>query len=304
MRTNRTWQTPLDIPAASAGNGWAVEHDHRPAGTVLSTASMRSAILGGEHGEMVRFDEPTRWHRLVDPGDTLWMTDLPVEQAQHDALLRPVTWGRTVLVGGLGLGLAATMLAPRKKVRRVIVVERQREVIDLVWPHTLLDDPVARAKVEVVHADVADYLRERAERKWEFDWAFLDTWAGDGLTTFFEEVLPLRALTVGVVRSDRVLCWAENVMRGQLMMHLYGGMTAVAPEWEDAFARRLRFEPPKPGDVPTRWNWDAAFWQWVATHGDRERASRMVPTYCRTVGMMQHDAAWASAVEDERRRVA
>lgn len=99
----------LALPAARIGE-YAIEHVEAPAGHVFNLSTARTAMIGGQPHLTVSFDEPSRWHRLVGPTG-VWMSDLPIEQQQHDTLLKPIRGARTVLVGGLGLGYAVTQLA-------------------------------------------------------------------------------------------------------------------------------------------------------------------------------------------------
>ena len=203
------WCGILDIPEGKAGS-YEVKHIKKPAGTTLSTANIRTAFIGGDKLQDIKFKSETRWHELsYDEG--VWMTDLPIEQAQHDKLLQNFK-GR-VLVGGLGLGYAVTILAQKPLVKEIVVVEKAREVIDLVWPH--LKKEVFEV-TELVNADLFEYLEENREAR--FDFGFYDIWQSDGETTFFEVVLPLRKLSADVV--GEVVCWNENVMRGQLVLDL------------------------------------------------------------------------------------
>src|SRR3989304_2866215 len=97
----------LSIPAGTRG-AFAVEHVEHPAGHRFSLATSRTAIMGGHTGGGMTYDRPTTWRRLTE-GGRIWMSDYPIEQAQHDRALAGIRRGR-VLVGGHGLGYAATVL--------------------------------------------------------------------------------------------------------------------------------------------------------------------------------------------------
>jgi hypothetical protein len=199
------------IPEGKSGS-YAIEHFTYPAGKELCTANLRHAMMsmGAQKIKKVVYDSPTKWHRLTYERG-VWMTDIPSEQEQHRKLLEK--FEGHVLVGGLGLGLAANWLAKRKHVKSVTVVEVSEEVIELVQPH--IRDP--RKIVNVVHADLLEFLRRRGLR---YDWAFYDIWQSDGEGTFFDTVIPLRELSAGHVCDTSVVCWNEDVMRGQLFFSL------------------------------------------------------------------------------------
>jgi hypothetical protein len=139
------------------------------------------------------------------------MTDVPCEHAQMRACCANLFGD--VLVAGLGLGLAVHLLARKRRVTSVTVVELSGEVIDLVWDHT-----DHRGKGVVIQADAFDFLR--SERGKAYDSALLDTWQGDNEATFFKTVLPMRRLAAKRVRGP-ITAWNEDVMRGQLAYGLW-----------------------------------------------------------------------------------
>lgn len=209
IKSKRVYEGVLDIPAGKSGPV-SIEHEVKPAGAPVVISNMRLAMFGQRSSPPLVFDHATRWHRLVEKRYGLWMTDLPIEQRQHDDAL--IGYKGRVLVGGLGVGYAVTAIAKKAHVDRVVVVERSKHIAKLVWDHTRHAD-----KGELVVMDLFTYLRDTTEK---FDRAFFDIWQGDGEHVFHSVVVPLRRLAVGKVA--RVDCWNEDIMRGQLLM----GMTS------------------------------------------------------------------------------
>lgn len=208
----KPWEGIVHIPEGKSGN-YEIRHFTRPAGPI-ERSNLRTAIMGGQAEPPVHFDRKTTWHELSYEGG-VWMTDLPIEQQQHDNELKSVVSG-SVIVGGLGLGYAVNVLAAREGIERILVVEISRDVINLVEPW--IRDP--RDIVEVQNADLMEYVKVNEEG---FDWAFYDIWQSDGERTFHEIVVPLREHSIGFIPCDsQVICWNENVMRGQLMQALIG----------------------------------------------------------------------------------
>ena len=245
----------LDIPEGTRGK-FAIQHTIQPAGHVESLANGRTAILGGDQLGTVTFANPTRWHALVEDVG-IWMTDRPIEQVQCDRALRGVRG--MVLVGGLGLGYAATVLALRRSVTRVVVVEKAPQVVVLVSPHLARREKAARAKLEFVTADLFKYLLKTPMG--QFDYGFYDIWASDGEGTFHETVVPLRRLSAGKV--GRVVCWNEHIMRGQLRGALQGRMMSIKLGLE-----RVKGKPCTVDDFCERtgsvWiDWSVPFFRWV-----------------------------------------
>lgn len=249
------WEHVVEIPEGREGT-YEIKHFTRLAGKV-ERSNMRTAIMGGQNDPPLSFDRPTQWHRLTYEGGT-WMTDLPIEQAQHDIELEPITSGR-VLVGGLGVGYAANVLAAREDIDEVVVVEISPEVCKLVGPY--LKDP--DGKITLVNMDLFKFLEEQiVEGELEtFDFAFYDIWQSDGEGTFHNTVVPLRKLSRDLV--SEVVCWNENVMRGQLAQALHSRIiftqlsnpgSGISPSI-DAMATKQDENP--------YWNWAVPFWEAV-----------------------------------------
>lgn len=231
--------TPLDIHEGQIGD-WQVVKKTAPAGTVFSTANMRCRIIGGQKNRQVSWDHATTWHYLLE-GGAVWMTDLPCEHAQMLAGIRPLQG--VVLVGGLGLGLVATLLLRKKSVRKVVVVEKEISVINLVVPHLerAWSKRLRSWKMEIVCADLFDHLRQAPEGA--YDGGFYDIWRGDGESTFFHTVCPLYDLSRGKLKTPPTN-WNEDIMRGQLftsaLFRLHSvlhpavlGGRAVRSPWEE-----------------------------------------------------------------------
>lgn len=244
----------IAVPEGQSGD-CKVVHETKPSGTTLSTGSMRTAFFGQGGWDTIPFPIKTLWHRLEYEGGT-WMTDLPIEQKQ----MRQCTshFYGDVLVGGLGLGVVANMLAADRAVDRVVIIERSMDVIKLVRPH--IKDP--EGKIEVLHNDIMTWLNATSE---EYDFALYDTWQGDGIMTWLEDVRPLRRKSVGKV--DEVVCWNEDVMLGQMINDLR--MACQFAEHADHDSKVLghavptleSLAKPRPDDEDgaIHWNWRCPF---------------------------------------------
>jgi hypothetical protein len=287
------------IPKGKSGS-YAIEHFVHPANEPMDFGVMRSALIGGQKVERVTFDAPTTWHRLVYGGG-VWMTDLPIEQQQTRDCLKG--FSGNVLVGGLGIGLAANWLASRPEVKSVTVIELSKEVIELVEPHLI--DP--EKKIKVVKADLLKWLKNRpVTKKTVFDWAFYDIWQSDGEGTFFQTVVPLRKLSVPFVPDERVVCWNEDVMRGQLAFGLHSrylfatnppplppGSKAVSPSLKD-------LAHPKEKNI---WiDWSVLFFQAVE-RGAITEANRvdMIQFYAGSYGRPGFEEDWKRATKGGKR---
>ncbi|MCR6628840.1 MAG: hypothetical protein NVV74_01585 [Magnetospirillum sp.] len=112
---------------------------------------------------------PLGWdnHLLVRDGVT-WMSLVPMEvesQMPHLAAARG-----TVVVCGLGMGLMAYAVSARRAVERLVVVERDPEVIAMFHQFAAFDSWPQRAKVELVQADACEFRLDGV------DFLYADIW--------------------------------------------------------------------------------------------------------------------------------
>jgi hypothetical protein len=239
----------IDVPEGASGN-FRVSIGTAPAGYVFNTAPLRSAFIGGQTNHSFSFPHKTKWHKLEEAGDDrwgVWMSTLPCEQMQMMHGVHRMKGH--VLVGGLGLGLAINMLCAKGKVTQVTVIEKSADVIGLVEPHLRRNGK----DVTVIHEDIFDHLKEITKAPVaRYDSAFLDTWAGDGLATFYSTVIPL-LYQCSAANINNVSCWQEDVMRGQVYLGVLAQLSMLKdkigePEPTDlwgyatclAYARQVR----------------------------------------------------------------
>lgn len=252
-RASRRWLSPLNIPSGKSGNA-EVRQTVKPPGEKVMLGNLRTAMFGQGVYEDPSWPFPTTWHELLIDGGRM-MSDWPIEQRQHDRELKGFR-GR-VLVGGLGLGYAATRLLARRSVTSVTVIEINPGVVELVRPH--LTDP--DGKLTVIEADLFEWL------KWHdgelFDRAFYDVWSSDGEGTFFMEVMPLYELSRGKVRRPPVN-WNEGVMRGQLFSSLRNRLLFLQPGAMEHLGRPIGWRDPwEPDGTDRPWhNWSVPFFRW------------------------------------------
>lgn len=278
----------LNIPesrACGTRGVYEIKHMHFPAGHEFSTTTTRAAAAG-QRDDVITFRNPVRFHELRGPTGT-WMTDLPNEQAQANRVFHD--YRGEVLVGGLGLGYAATRLAQRREVQGVHVVERSSEVIALVHRH--LKYP---KKIKVVRADLFDFLRDPGEygyANFQFTRAFYDIWQLDNLHTFFETVTPLLHLTTlaGNVRTVPD-CWNEDVMRWQLLQEL----VACGHKWHHEPGSREAYCTPVEEAGKIYHNWRVLFFRWLQAHphADTTTIYRMMLRYVSDFGRPGFEAQW------------
>jgi hypothetical protein len=149
----------VTVPEGTAGE-WSVQR---------FTVRKEDIVL--QFGDMLhgRFVPPGDYTRLVR-GHTVVMSDTPDERRDHAEVIYRAR-GR-VFLAGLGLGCVLQEVALKEEVEQVTVVEKSREVIDLVWPH--YRERFGAERIRLYEADVFEFPlgTERYELAW------FDIWDG------------------------------------------------------------------------------------------------------------------------------
>ena len=190
------------IPDGTAGD-IKVTHYIHPAGKPIQVVSMRNTLLMGYHQMHLSLDKPLDVSQLSYNGG-VWMTSEPQELWQMDLAIKEA-YGN-VLIGGLGLGIISHMMSRKRKVKWTTTVEKDGDIASLVWPY------ISEQRRTLVIDDLFNYLRDL--QPGVFDYAFFDIWQGTGEWVWRSQVVPLRRLCCGKIKTVR--CWQEEEMHGQL----------------------------------------------------------------------------------------
>lgn len=211
--------SPLKLKSGRSGNIRVRVSKIRP-GDVHPVVGLRQAVMRGCVPVNVRFERGGRFHGLEEQtksGWQLWMTDKPEELNQIHEMIHDVKPFGSVLIGGLGLGLAASIVSGLPTVQHTTVVERNRHVVKLCANRELYD---------VVVSDISTFLKTDTTG---FDCYLLDTWAGTGEMAWWHDVMPLKRLIRNRFGSKPVIhCWAEDIMQPQVMR----AVTNPAGHWK------------------------------------------------------------------------
>lgn len=200
----REYSLPFYIPPKRKGH-FSVSIEFKPAGAKLPVVSMRNSIFMGLPTCEVLLEKPLGIHYLKEEGHGTWMTSMPQEIEQISRQVMNMS-GR-VLVGGLGLGLAACYLEGNDKVTEIVVVEKSYAILELVSIH------MPKRKTCFVREDLYTYLKNCTRK---FDHAFYDIWCPTGESILTQHVLPLRRLSRGLLPQKNIECWNEDEMIGQV----------------------------------------------------------------------------------------
>lgn len=179
------WKTPVSvIPPQSSGNMHIVKRTI-PKGTQLplSFDDEREGVLYGQDTEVTM---------LIDGDATstattdIWMSDTPMEYYSMWELVARAE-GPNVLVAGLGLGLLVHLLALRRDIRHITVVEISPDVIKMVRPYLPKYEGLT---IEVIEQDFFDFAWKYDMGKLrtvEFNTVIVDIWKDNSDDGIFEE---------------------------------------------------------------------------------------------------------------------
>lgn len=98
----------------------------------------------------------------------LYYKNREIMNAHNDKCFNELPWHNAngnVLLGGLGVGELALLLANREYVSSVTIIEQSQEVIDLVEPYIKHD------KIKVIRDDILTYVPDK-----EYDYCYVDIW--------------------------------------------------------------------------------------------------------------------------------
>lgn len=118
--------------------------------------------------EVARDDGVTKLFRHSDPTEC-WMADDESEQAANRPFVEQAE-GR-VLITGLGLGMLPYALFCKDRVHSIDILERDHDVITLVWRHLRARWPVrcAQDRLNLIVGNAYDTEWARG-RKWDWAW--------------------------------------------------------------------------------------------------------------------------------------
>ena len=124
--------------------------------------------------------------RLVK-NKTLWMSITPMEVESHITHVNEATGN--VLVGGLGMGYYITQIVAKEDVKKVTVIEYNKEIIAL-YLKLIEDNPTyfSNNKVEIIHGDLFETIPTLTEK---YDYAYLDIWEELGSSAISPDLIKI-----------------------------------------------------------------------------------------------------------------
>ncbi len=182
----------------------------------------RNAFMQRQQPVQMRYAKPVAFFKLQGP-DHLFTSDVPNEQYMQFCGFEKAHGN--VLVSGLGLGMAASMILRMPAVMTVTIVEKSPEIIKLAEPWLRYQMGRNGDRLRLIENDIFDYLKEIAsltERVGEplFDFAYHDIWYGTGEAIWAATIVPLYRATQRANISE-IGGWCEVDMQSQMFAGLF-----------------------------------------------------------------------------------
>ena len=144
----------VDVSEGQSGN-WHIEKF-----TVSEKdASFHNLRASFHSGRTIDAGEYTRIIR----GGTTIMSDTPAEISDHMEFVRMARLGGHILINGLGIGWALEAILDCEKIKTITVIEKSKDVIDLVKQHYYDKCPKNKSLI-IVHADALEYKPQKGQR--------------------------------------------------------------------------------------------------------------------------------------------
>ena len=152
-----------------------------------------------ENSAIGYFDQEFSYLALTE-GNNIWMSLNPNEIETMKPFIEK---GKGhVLVLGLGMGYVPFMLANKKEVRSVTIIEKEQDIIDLfnslIWPFF-----TNKEKIKIIKGDAIEFVSKN-QKEAGYDYIFADLWHNpeDGLPLF----VSLKRL------NNNIDCWLDVSM--------------------------------------------------------------------------------------------
>jgi len=130
--------------------------------------------------------------------DSIWMSDTPMEFETNKKAIA-LSHG-DVLECGLGIGLFTYYASKKVQVKSITIVEKEKEVIDLVYPI------IKNTKTNVIESNAISFLKNTKQK---FDVIHIDIW-GDILP--YKELDPVLRIAKKKLKPNGIVtCWLDDI---------------------------------------------------------------------------------------------
>lgn len=151
-------------------------------------------------------------YTMLRRGSTVVMSNTPMEM-NTNYQIRMHAFG-DVLIGGLGMGMILLDASQHANVKSIVIVEKELDVIDLVWPHL---QKHTKCPIVLLHDDIftaKEHILQRFTRP-IFETIYFDIW--DDITPDnWEEMKKLKRIYRSLLSKQEkawMMCWREDKTR-------------------------------------------------------------------------------------------
>ena len=196
-----TLDSPISLSDKKIGK-FEVKTKLKKRGDILTIVSARNWLMMGYKQTRVELPHSRIIHSLSRYKEGLMMSDSPQEMFLQYKAYQEAT-GK-VLVGGLGLGMYASMIAKKPEVKEITVIEIEKDIIELCQPKN--------KKIEVIHDDIWKFSKSTKEK---FDYIYIDIHYRTGAMEYINTVLPMRKILKKRFPNTPASFWGEEEMEAQ-----------------------------------------------------------------------------------------
>ena len=138
--------------------------------------------------------------QLREGKEDIWMSDTPME---YETTKNSIELAKgDVLECGIGIGLFTYYASKKNKVRSITIVEKEKDIIDLVYP------VIKNRKTNVIESEALSFIKN-TEKK--FDTIHIDIWS-DILP--YKELDPILKLAKKKLKPNGIVtCWLDDVWK-------------------------------------------------------------------------------------------
>ena len=164
-----------------------------PKGTILD---MYDSVTGRLYKDEYDADFPVV---VLQENGNVWMSDTPYEQ---EGIKRPLKLAKgEILISGLGIGLFPVLASRKTKVRHIDIVEKNKEVIELVF------NQIETPKMRIIQDDIYAFLKATTHK---YNLIFIDIWA-DHFGPI-KEIREIKQLASRCLEPEGIaLCWLQEL---------------------------------------------------------------------------------------------
>lgn len=192
------WKQIVDyIPEGQSGN---VKIEHFEVCKEASDRTRMRSMFSHSRNEYVK---EGKYARLVIDGSVV-MSDTDMEKDTNWRAVRHANGN--VLIAGLGLGMIVLPLLENPNVESITVIEKNPDVIKLVYPHLKSD------KLAVINADIFEWKPEKTAK---YDSIYFDIWTFI-TTDSLPDIKKLHNKFKNKLNRKNVNCWMDSWQYGEL----------------------------------------------------------------------------------------